>query len=207
MVDRPVVPDVKIRSTQHSETATESRGATAVSEATPQTFVMHGLVETEMREIFLEIRELDDQSRVVTCIEVLSPSNKRLGSAGWYLYQRKRQAFLQGHAHLVEIDLLRGGQRMPMVGTWSASPYHIAVMHKESAPKFEVTPAHFKVPLPSIQIPLRRPDPDIALPLQPLVDAIYTRSKYHLSFNYRRPIFPPLNSVETGWLEQQLAAR
>ena len=53
---------------------------------------MRALVQTEFRETFLEIRELKPQHRLVTAIEVLSPSNKREQSPGWALYLRKRQA-------------------------------------------------------------------------------------------------------------------
>src|SRR5271165_2204363 len=42
--------------------------------------------ETEYREGFLEIRELQPERKLVTCIEALSPSNKRSGTPGWLQY-------------------------------------------------------------------------------------------------------------------------
>jgi len=80
-----------------------------------------GVIE-EYREAFLEIRQVDPEHKLVTGIEVLSASNKRPNTKGWRLYYRKRRVFLSGHAHLVEIDLLRGGRRMPMVSAWPDSP-------------------------------------------------------------------------------------
>lgn len=204
--DRAILPDVKVRSSPQFGGAPSQTGA-AVAEPPPGTVIMHGLVEAEMKEIFLEIRELDPDSRLVTCIEVLSPTNKRPHTPGWYLYQRKRQVFLQGHANLVEIDLLRGGQRMPMIEGWPELPYHISVLRRQTAPRFEICSAHFNAPLPEISIPLAPPDPDIKLPLQPIVDEIYARAKFDLSFNYHKPIDPPLTAAEAAWLVQQLAQR
>ena len=95
---------------------------------------MRALVETEFRETFLEIRELKPQQRLVTSIEVLSPSNKRQDTPGSAQYLRKRQAHLAGQANLVEIDLLRGGPRMPMADDWPDSPYYLLVAARRSRP-------------------------------------------------------------------------
>src|SRR5207249_1992819 len=74
------------------------------------------LVETEgksgklmFREQFIEIAVTQPEYRLVTCIEVLSPSNKRPGSDSRAQYLRKRQALFLGETNLVEIDLLLGG--------------------------------------------------------------------------------------------------
>jgi hypothetical protein len=202
--ERTIIPDLKVRSTPRFGGGPEP-AATAVVEDESSTFIMHGLIETEMREEYIEIRDLDDQSRLVTCVEVLSPTNKRAATAGWYLYQNKRQAFLHGQANLVEIDLLRNGTQMPMVEAWPQNPYHIAILRKETAPRFQIVPAHFHTPLPAIPIPLAGSDPDIWIPLQPLVDAVYALARYHLSLNYRRPLRPPLDAEQAVWLDQQLA--
>jgi len=59
---------------------------------------------------------LDRESReVVTVVELLSPMNKRPGEHRAQ-YLAKRSAVRQSEAHLVEIDLLRGGPAMPAEG-------------------------------------------------------------------------------------------
>jgi hypothetical protein len=58
--------------------------------------------------------------------------------------------------------------------------------------------------LPAIPVPLTPPDPDISLPLQPLIDAVYTRSHYDKDINYRQPLNPPLSPAEQTWLEERL---
>src|SRR5207249_4412985 len=58
--------------------------------------------------IWIEIR-VAKQQRVVTNIEILSPRNKmRTGRAN---YVERRNAYLQSSAHLIEVDLVRQGQR------------------------------------------------------------------------------------------------
>jgi hypothetical protein len=168
---------------------------------------LRALIATEYRESFIEIFEADPERRLVTCLEVLSPSNKRRGSTGWEQYLRKRQGLLLGEANLVEIDLLRGGQRMPMVDPWPNSPYTLLVCRRERAPSCRVWPTHFQSRLPIIPVPLSRPDPDIPLDLQPIIEAIYQRWRYDRDIDYTRPLQPPLKPEQSMWLEQQLRAR
>jgi hypothetical protein len=56
-------------------------------------------------------------------------------------------------------------------------------------------------------VPLTKPDPDIALQIQPMIDEIYRRFRYERSIDYSRPLTPPLSSEENAWLEQRLLAR
>jgi hypothetical protein len=166
--------------------------------------IMRALVRTEFRESFLEIREAHGDRQVVTSIEVLSPSNKRFGSAGWDEYLRKRQACLFGTVNFVEIDLLRRGRRMPMEDEWPDSPYYLLVCRKTEAPRCSVWRAYSTRPLPPIPIPLLPPDEDIPLSLQPLIDAIYGCSDYEIDIDYRKPLHPPLSSAEAAGLEERL---
>jgi hypothetical protein len=205
--ERSLLPDVAIASSRApAGTARKLKGsaraAAAQSEAGP--VMMHALVKAEYRELFLEIRQVDPEHRLVTGIEVLSPSNKRPNSKGCRLYYRKRLAFLSGYAHFVEIDLLRGGRRMPMASPWPDSPYYLLVCRKKQAPRCAVWPATFTAPLPPIPIPLASPDRDISLDLQPLIEAIYARSRYERDIDYGRPLPPPLSPAEAAWLKKRL---
>jgi hypothetical protein len=77
--------------------------ATGQSERGP--VLMRASIKSEYREPFIEIRYGDGEHKLVTGIEILSPSNKRRSSKGWRVYYRKRQAFLSSYANFVEIDL------------------------------------------------------------------------------------------------------
>lgn len=200
---KPFLPDVGI--TTPSSTPERKSSSSAVAEASESEGVaMEAFVATEYRETFLDIYAHDPDKRLVTGLEVLSPSNKRRGSEGWELYLRKRQGFLLGAANLVELDLLRGGQRMPMISPWPASPYVLLVARRERAPRCKVWPAFFHRPLPSIRVPLSAPDPDVSLDLQPLVTALYARSRYESDIDYTRPLQPALSEDESAWLAEQL---
>jgi hypothetical protein len=140
---------------------------------------MRAFIAEEFREPCVEVYEADPEPCLVTCIEVLSLANKRRGSEGWNLYHQKRQELLLGAANFIEIDLLRGGERMPMLDPWPNSPYTLLVCRRERAPYCRVWPAHFQRPLPNIPVPLASPEPDVTLNLQSLIEEIYTCSRYH----------------------------
>ena len=65
----------------------------------------------EVRDLWIEIRHRPDRD-LVTAIEILSPTNK-LGE-GYWQYQGKRRALIRQNVHLVELDLLVRGQRLPL---------------------------------------------------------------------------------------------
>ncbi len=205
-------PDVKILSPREG-----AAPATAVLEQTSETAVgesieMVATIEDSFDETFIDIFEADPERRLVTSIEVLSPANKRPGSESRGLYLRKRQALMMGEANLVEIDLLRGGKRMPMRGKWPNSPYTLLLARKEQnpqdlerlAPRCRVWPAHFDRPLPVIPVPLTKAHADLQLDLQPLVAAIYERSRYAEVIDYTKPLAPPLSRKEAAWVRALL---
>jgi hypothetical protein len=204
----PFLPDVSV-TTQRGRKKPTKKGGAALAEPAGETepVTMRAFVQEEYREAFVEIYEATPEQRLVTTIEVLAPSNKKPGTKGWKLYQRKRQSLLLGDVNLVEIDLLRGGQRMPMLDPWPESPYTLLVARAKKFQLCRVWQAHFQRPLPSLPVPLAKPDPDIPLDLQPMIDAIYQRSRYERSIDYSKPLTPPLNAGEAAWLKQQLQAR
>jgi len=198
--------DATIAKPPRAPEGTEQQGSVAVledEESAPVT--MRAMIKTEFREAFLDIRQVHGDREVITSLEVLSPSNKRFGSEGWFEYLRKRQACLSGLVNFVEIDLLRRGRRMPMDDDWPESPYYLLVSKKAEAPRCKVWKAFITRPLPEIRIPLAPPDSDISLPLQPLVDAVYAYSRYDKDIDYRQQIRPPLSPGETACLEEGLS--
>lgn len=194
-----VISEVELKVRQSEPTPYQS--GVAIAEIEPVT--MQPLLEVESKEVFLEIFELYPERRLVTGIEILSPSNKRRGSEGWDQYDRKRQAMLRGFVNFVEIDLLREGERLPMSGTWPHSPYYLLVSRKRHFPSCKVWPAGSLQPLPPIPIPLSAPDADIILDVQPLVDEIYSRARYYLDINYKQTP-ASLDPAEAAWLETAL---
>jgi Protein of unknown function (DUF4058) len=202
---RPFLPDVGVTTERRKKTS-RKKGGTAVAEPVlrAEPVLMRAFIEEEHREAFVEIYEATPEQRLVTCIEVLSPSNKRPHTPGWDIYLRKRQSLLLGDTNLVEIDLLRGGRRMPMLDPWPDSPYTILVARAKKYDLCQVWPVYFRLRLPSVPIPLAKPDLDILLDVQPMIDAIYQRSRYDRTIDYSKPLDPPLDAAEVLWLEKQL---
>jgi len=187
-------------------------GATAVldepttdTEPAIEPIEMQAYVEAEFRETFIEIYEVRPHRRLVTTIEVLSPANKRDRAPGWFKYERKRQAHFEGCINLVEIDLLRGGQRMPMLDHWPNSPYYLLVYRGTKDMRCKVWPAYFTRPLPQINVPLAEPDDDVPLVLQGMIESIYQRSRYLYDIDYSQPCRPQLSEAERKWLAARLS--
>jgi hypothetical protein len=114
---------------------------------------------------------------------------------------------LLSQVNLVEMDLLRGGQRMPMLDPWPDSPYRLMVARARKPQACLVWEGHFQHPLSPIPVPLAKPDPDISLALQPLIDTIYRRFHYERSIDYRAELVPPFTAEEAAWCRQQVQGR
>jgi hypothetical protein len=200
---RSFVPDVSVTSRQ-PEPPRRPPGAAVAEPAVEaeDAVMMEAFIAEHFRETFLEILEPRADEPLVTCIEVLSPSNKRRGSEGWELYLRNRHALLLGQANLVEIDLLRGGTKFPMHSLWPDSPYTLLVCRQTSAPTCKVTKAHFRKRLPALTIPLRSPDPDVTIDLQPMLELIYEVSRYEVTIDYAKPLDPSLPPEDAAWLAE-----
>jgi hypothetical protein len=206
---RPFVPDVSVTShkARKKSARREERPILAEPAVEVEPVVMRAFIEEEHREAFVEIFEATPEQRLVTTIEVLSPSNKRPRSPGRKRYLRKRQSQLLSEVNLVEIDLLRRGDRMPMLDPWPASPYALLVARAKKYDLCKVWPAYSVKALPPLPVPLAKPDPDMILHLQGMLDTIYQRSRYEHSIDYHKPAIPPLHAEEKAWLGRQLQAR
>jgi hypothetical protein len=188
-------PDVRIDAPGREPAASASGTALADPETESEPISIRPFIRED-------ILETDPEIRLVTSIELLSPSNKRQDSPGWELYLRKRQGILMGTANLVELDLLRGGTRMPMLDPWPTSAYTVLVFRKGVLPSCRAWPIHYHRPLPPIPVPLDKPDPDITLNLQLMIESIYARSRYYRSIDYTKPLTPPLSPDGAKLLEQ-----
>jgi hypothetical protein len=168
---------------------------------------MQAFIAEEFEESFVEIYVQGEQRHLVTCIEVLSPSNKRPDTEGWLQYKRKRQAMLLGRANFLELDLLRGGDKHPMLTDWPDFPYTLLVSRAIDAPYCRVSRGDFLRPLPVIPVPLFDPDPDLKLDLQPLIDDIYEIARYDEQIDYTRRLTPALSDAEAIAVRELLKDR
>src|SRR5436190_656117 len=79
------LPDVSVSTPQTRKKSAKKQGGTAVLEpgGGVQPVSLRALVTETHREGFVEIYEATPEQRLVTCVEVLSPTNKRPNSPGW----------------------------------------------------------------------------------------------------------------------------
>jgi hypothetical protein len=199
-------PDVGVAEAAGKKRPRRPRSSVAVAESEEpvEPVEMRPFIAEEFRESFVEIYAQEEDRVLVTCVEVLSPSNKRPNTEGWREYARKRQAMLLGRANFIELDLLRGGQKMPMLEEWPESPYSLLVSRADHAPSCRVWPGSFRRRLPVIPVPLVSPDPPLSLDLQPLIDGIYQLARYDRQLDYSRPLKPTLRKPDATWVRERI---
>ena len=151
----------------------------------------------ERRETFLVIREIPTME-IATVIETLSPANKRASSDGREQYLAKRQEILQSRTNLVELDFLRGGKRLPVVGL-PPGDYFALVSRGHRRPRTDVFHWTPRQSLPTISIPHKPGEPEVPLDLQQVFTTVYDRARYQLSLNYTAKPSLPLNESDAKW--------
>lgn len=170
-------------------------GATAMIEAPVRGRIELAVDEEQVN--YLEI--VDSKSRaVVTVVELLSPANKFAGSDREQYLGKRRQLF-RTDVHLVEIDLLRAGPRMP-VECLSPCDYVILVSRWESRPDVDLWPLTLRQPLPTIPVPLKS-EQAAQLDLQSILHRVYDSAGY-ADYVYQNEIEPPLAPAYREWTNQ-----
>jgi len=170
----------------------------AIMAALPDDYVARtDLLEEEIREPFIEIYRLSDE-RLITVVELLSPSNKDTRDRSQYL--AKRHAILRQEIHLVELDLLLAGQRLPMQRPLPPGHYYGIISRWERRPDCEVYHWLLNEALPILPIPLATPDGDLQIDLTAVFETTFLRGRYDRSINYREPLKLPLAEEDVAWV-------
>ncbi len=156
----------------------------------------------QIEEAYLVLRAIDSEE-VVTVIEVLSPTNKspRDGRAE---YLSKRNALTHSKVNLIEIDLLRGGMRLPMQEPLPPADYYTFVSRASERPKVSVYHWSLDHGLPVIPIPLAEGDADVSLDLQAVFADTYERSGYDYALKYGEAVEPALSQIRSDWVQRCL---
>jgi hypothetical protein len=158
-------------------------------------------------EAYIEIVDAKTGNRLVTIIEVVSPSNTRPGE-GQIAYLAKQDECLSAGVNIVEIDLLRAGRRVSVakegiIPPAYRTPYRVSVWRAARPTAVEVYRVPLRERLPAIRIPLRSTDADVPLDLQPLVNEAYRNGTYE-DTDYRRDPKPPLEPDDAAWADALL---
>jgi hypothetical protein len=155
------------------------------------------------RIIETSIHLIDRNSkRLVTAIELLSPSNKD-ASDDRASYLRKRLRYLETGTNLIEIDLLRAGKRVDMVPPVTATDYCIIMGLAADRPRAQSWLISLRDRLPRIPIPLAGTDAAIEIDLQDALHTAYDRRVFE-KFIYEENPTPPLSPADAAWAEEIL---
>ncbi|KYC40849.1 hypothetical protein WA1_24830 [Scytonema hofmannii PCC 7110] len=192
------IPDVSVL-TQKSTTKNPSITTLAAqSECVTVTIP----VPEEVREGYLEIREVAT-GRVVTVIEVLSPTNKRPGK-GRDVYEEKRSSVLSSPTNLIEIDLLRSGKSMRIISETIQTDYRILVARKNRRPLAQLFAFNVRQEIPKFLLPLLLEDTEPLVDLQPLLVEVYEQAGFDLAIDYNLESVPPLQKEDKVWADELL---
>jgi hypothetical protein len=157
----------------------------------------------EVRLPYLKIERLGDR-KIVTIIEFLAWDDKRYGPVRDDFITR-RVGHTTGQMNYVEIDLLRGGPRIP-TGHLPDCDYYALVSRASRRPYAEVWAVHLRDPLPVIPIPLSSSDPDAVLDLQAVLHRVYDSAKYEHAIYSGSPE-PALSPDDAEWAKQFVPVR
>lgn len=196
-----VYPDIGVSAGQSSAPASP---ATATGLATLEPVTVPLEVIDGPREAFIEILHGPDRE-LVTVLELLSPANKH--EPGRTEYLSKRGALIRQNVHLVELDLLLGGQRLPLARPLPPADYYYLLARAEE--RFDCRVYFWNLPqrLPTLPVPLRPPDADLGIDLAAVFATTYERGRFGRRLAYAKPCPAPLRPEQQRWAAEVVAAQ
>jgi hypothetical protein len=165
-----------------------------------------------IRHAFVEIRDASRGHKLITLIEILSPSNKRRGPDR-EAYARKQKDVLESDANLIELDLLRGGRRIlrelnlaMTIAALDPQPAYLVLVNRSwrrrrRASAYQAFPVSLRGCLPCIPVPLKRGEEEVPLDLQYVFNRTYDNGPYRRgAVDYSgRPPAPRLSAEDAAW--------
>ncbi len=153
------------------------------------------------QESYLRITRVSNR-QVVAVIELLSPTNK--SSKGRQEYLSKRAEVQYSLTHLVEIDLLRSGSPMLVIGDVPGGDYRILISNARLAPDASLDVFSMRQPIPIFVMPLAEGSEGIAIDLKPIIDEVYVLGSYDRDIDYDNDPNPPFSDSDRAWIDQLL---
>ena len=166
---------------------------------------------TRREQTFIQIiHKRGESETVIAIIELLSPTNKD-GRDGTDDYRQKQAQLLRTPAHLVEIDLLRGGEHVAHVpkgeiaafGDWN---YLVTLRDATDPGTYRFWRIGLRDVLPTILLPLTPGVAPVPLSLQEAFDRCYDASRLARRLDYSGDPEPPLSLNDAAWADDLLKA-
>lgn len=191
-----IIPDVAI------EQLPDTGGGTAVAVGTRvETEIVTLPVPYEVRESYIEIRKHPERT-LVAVLELLSPTNKGSERAA---YLEKRDEILVSTVHLVEVDLLIRGRRLPMSRRRRPAHYHALTGRGDERPRCRLHSWSIRDPLPTVGIPLAEPGLEVPSDLGEVFRTAWQRGRYERAIDYARPLDLRFQEQDLKWIRDQLS--
>ena len=201
-----MIPDALVTDepTGQPSRPSETMGATAVATSTVEDYAIRVRMPRQVKVNWLRIETVPNRE-VVTIVEVLSPTNKAPGGER-NRYERKREVIVGSGANLVEIDLLRRGQPMPLETPPPASDYRILVCEGWKRPSALLYPFNVQQTIPPFLLPLLPEDKPLQVDLGPIIDRMHHTARYGQVARYHEPPPEPAFEGEVGaWVSERVA--
>jgi hypothetical protein len=161
------------------------------------------IVREEHHEEYIEILQRKD-GRLVTLLDVVSPTN-RVTDAGRHAYLQKRREAKSVGANLVELDLVLQGQptldySRENLGDWD---YAITLTRASRPDRHEIWTTTLQKELPRFKLPLAADDHTV-VDLRTAFARTYDQGGYANKIDYTRDPPVPLSGEDRRWLDDLL---
>ena len=209
-----IVPDVTIVRNPHPahETAVGGAAVLTAPRSDVSRFIEYEVLSELIRHHFVEIRDSSQGHKLITLIEIVSPSNKRPGPDR-EAYDRKQHEILESDASLVEIDLLRDGRRIlpepgleALIDDLPEPPAYLVLVNRAwrrdpGASAYQVFPVGLREWLPCVPVPLKENEEEVKLDLQFVFNRAYDTGPYRRgAVDYASPLAgAPLDEADAAW--------
>jgi Protein of unknown function (DUF4058) len=122
-----------------------------------------------------------------------------------HLNQQFRDPVLNSKTHLIEIDLLRRNQPMPLAESTPQTPgtYRILISRSDDRPQALLYEFGIRQPIPTFVMPLADtniPEPLVAI--QQLIEGLYDRAGFDMDIDYSQQPTPSLGDEDWQWSQQ-----
>ena len=194
-------PDVTVVHEPGAAAAYRSEHRSSVATLEPHTLPQDIQWLDLPKQLYVEITHLPDEN-VVTDIELLSPSNKRGGSKDRLAYLTKRKNLMMHRINLVECDLLLAGDRMPTLLPLPPGDYYGFITYGGSWHECDVYEWSLHDPLPTLPVPLRTEDGEVALDLAAAFAQTYEHGRYGRLLKYKDELLETLREADRAWAKE-----
>ena len=174
-------------------TLVTEKGSAVVRLAAPFTTRLSVIMSNS--EPFVRIQHLYS-GRDITIVEVLGPERKKAGHVRKHYLWKRNELFVSHN--LIEIDLLREGERLPLGDSSLARhDYSIMVSDKAMFPKLKLWTLSVRDTIPPIPVPLDYFEDAVTLNVQKCIDRSFDEGAFVRKRIDRQPL--PLAEPDAAW--------